>query len=133
MFASTLFFLYLEIKMDKTSPKITQDKGPKRVDAGRKGRENFMKKIKENILNDAKKGSGDTNNSSNETTNVTNTTTTKSNDTYVYGIGIVAILALVPVYFLHTTLSLKIKNKPMKNRINHQNKVICIRFYIINE
>ena len=130
--------------MDKISHKITQDKDPKRVDAGRKGKENFMKKMKENILNDAKKGSGDTknssnettsstNNSSNETTSVTNTTTTRSNDTYVYDIGIVAILALVPVYFLHTTLSLKIKNKPMKNRINHQNNVICIRFYIINE
>ena len=119
--------------MDKISHKITQDKDPKRVDAGRKGKENFMKKMKENILNDAKKGSGDTKNSSNETTSVTNTTTTRSNDTYVYDIGIVAILALVPVYFLHTTLSLKIKNKPMKNRINHQNNVICIRFYIINE
>ena len=83
--------------MDKTSPKITQDKDPKRVDVGRKGRENFMKKIKENILNDAKKGSGDTNNSSNETTSstnnsnnettsITNTTTSKSNDTYVYAL-----------------------------------------------
>ena len=37
--------------MDKTSQKVTKDKGPKRVDARPKGRENFMKKMKENILN----------------------------------------------------------------------------------
>ena len=36
--------------MDKTSQKVTEDKDPKRVDAGRKGRENFLKKMKENIL-----------------------------------------------------------------------------------
>ena len=41
--------------MDKTSQKVTKNKDPKRVDAGRKGRETFMKKMKENILNDAKK------------------------------------------------------------------------------
>ena len=48
------FSLYLKINMDKTQ-KVTKNKDPKRVDAGRKGRENFMKKMKENILNDAKK------------------------------------------------------------------------------
>ena len=30
--------------MDKTSQKVTNDKDPKRVDAGHKGRENVMKK-----------------------------------------------------------------------------------------
>ena len=80
--------------MGKTSQKVTKDKDPKRVDGGRKGRWSVMKKMKENILNDAKKGGGDTtnssnettsstNNSSNETTSVTNTATTRSNDTYV--------------------------------------------------
>ena len=54
--------------MDKTSQEVTKDKVPKRVDAGLKGRGSFMKEMKENILNDAKKGSRDTNNSSNETT-----------------------------------------------------------------
>ena len=42
-------------RKDKTSQKVTIDKDPKCVDAGQKGRENFMKKVKENILNDAKK------------------------------------------------------------------------------
>ena len=41
--------------MDKTSQKVTKDKDPKRADAGRRDRENFMKKMKENILNNAKK------------------------------------------------------------------------------
>ena len=80
--------------MDKTSEKITKD--PKRVEAGRKGRENYMNKYKESILHDAKKGSRDTINTSNETTNATKTattpatstnhttTTTRSYDTYVY-------------------------------------------------
>ena len=39
--------------MGKTSEKVTKD--PKRVEAGRKGRKNFMNKLKEDILNDAKK------------------------------------------------------------------------------
>ena len=41
--------------MDKTSQEVTKDKVPKRVDAGLKGRGSFMKEMKENILNDAKK------------------------------------------------------------------------------
>ena len=41
--------------MDKTSQEVTKDKIPKRVDAGLKGRGSFMKEMKENILNDAKK------------------------------------------------------------------------------
>ena len=108
--------------MDKTSRKVTEDKDPKRVDAGRKGRENFMKKMKENILNDAKKGGGDaansrndttsptdnsndettsaTNNSSNETTSITNTATARPNNTYVYGVGVLAVLTIgVCVFF----------------------------------
>ena len=41
--------------MEKTSEKVTKDKDPKRVNAERRGRKNLMKKMKENILNDAKK------------------------------------------------------------------------------
>ena len=41
--------------MDKASQKVTKDKDAKLVDAGLKGRENFMKKMKENILSNAKK------------------------------------------------------------------------------
>ena len=37
--------------MDKTSQKVTKDKDPKHAETGRRSRENFMKKMKENILN----------------------------------------------------------------------------------
>ena len=57
--------------MDKTSQKTAKYKDPKRVDAGRKGRKNFMKKMKENIVSDAKRGGGDPVNSSSDTTSPT--------------------------------------------------------------
>ena len=70
--------------MEKTSEKVTKDL--KRVEAVRKGREKYMNKLKESILNDAKKGGDTTNtisettshttNASNETTSATNTSTT---------------------------------------------------------
>ena len=125
--------------MDKTSQKVTKDKDPKRVDVGRKGRGSFIKNLKENILNDAKKGGGNTtnssnettsatNNASNETTSVTNIATTRSNDTYFYGVGIIAVFANGVCVFLHITLfNLKIKNSSMKKRINHQNEIICLK------
>ena len=119
--------------MDKTSEKITKD--PKRVEAGRKGRENYMNKYKDSILNDAKKGGGDTTNTSNEITNANNTattpatstnnttttpttstnntttTTTRSNGTYVYSVGILAVLAMgVCVFFPYNTFQPKNKN-----------------------
>ena len=107
--------------MDKTSEKITKD--PKRVEAGRKGRENYMNKYKDSILNDAKKGGGDTTNISNETTNANNTattpatstdnttTTTRSNGAYVYSVGILAVLAMdVCVFFPYNTFQPKNKN-----------------------
>ena len=99
--------------MDKISQEFIKDQ--KRVDAGRKGRESFMKKIKENVLNDAKKCGRDTtnasnettsatNNSNNKTTSVTNTATTRPNDTYIYGVGTLAVLAIgVCVFFTHNT------------------------------
>ena len=74
-----------------------------------------MKKMKENILNDAKKSGEDTtnssnkttsaaNNSSNETTSVTNTAAIRSNDTYVYCFGILAVFPIgVCVFFAYNT------------------------------
>ena len=115
--------------MDKTSEKITKD--PKRVEAGRKGKENYMNKYKESILHDAKNGSRDTINTSNETTNATNTattpatstnhttTTTRSFDTYVYGVGILAVLGIgVCVFFAYNTY--QAKNKKLVNEKQDQ-------------
>ena len=58
--------------MDKTPEKVTRDKDPKRVEAARKGKEKYMNKLKESVLNDVKKGSGNTTNASNETNSATN-------------------------------------------------------------
>ena len=99
--------------MDKTLQKVTKD--PKYVKAARKGTENYMNKLKESILNYAKNGSRDTSNASNETisagstatipaTSANNTATTRSNDTYVYGDGILAVLAIgVCLFFSYNT------------------------------
>ena len=47
---------------------------------------------------------------------------------YIYGVGILAVLATGVVYFLHTTrFSLKIKNKPMNKKISYQNDAICFK------
>ena len=109
-----------------------------------------MNKLKESFLNNAKKGTGNTSNASNETSSATsnasnettsatntptttatstnNTATTRSSDTYVYGVGILADLAMsVCVFFAYSTSRLKIKNSSMKIRINHQNDVIWFR------
>ena len=121
--------MHLKINIDKTSEKVTKD--PKRVEAADKGREKYMNKLQESILNNVKKGSGDTTNASNETTSATNnasnkttsvtkTATARSNDTYVYGIGILVVLATGACVFFAYNLKLS-----MKNRINHQNDVIC--------
>ena len=56
----------------------------------------------------------------------------QSNDTYVNGVGILAVLAIGFVYFLHTMpLGLKIKKSSMKNKVSHQNDVLCFRKIVI--
>ena len=123
----------LKINMDQTQEKVTKEKDPKCVEAARKGREKYMNKLKESILNDLKKGSGDTtnasnettsatNNVSNETTSVTNSATTRSNDTYVYGVGILAVLAIgVCVFFAYNASQAKNK-KPVNGKQDQQPK-----------
>ena len=117
--------------MDKTLPKVTKDKDPKRVDAGRKGRENCMKKMKENILNDAKNSGGDTTNSSNETTSATNNASnettdvtdaaiTRSNYTYVYSVVILAVIVIgVCLFFAYNTSQAKNK-EPLNEKQDQQ-------------
>ena len=109
--------------MGKTPEKVTKD--PKRVEAACKGREKYRNKLKESILNDVKKGSRNTTNASNETTSATNnasnettsfnnTATTRSDDIYVYGVGILAVLAIgVCVFFTYNAS--QSKNKKTAN------------------
>ena len=92
-----------------------------------------MNMLKESMLNDVKKGSRDntntndettsaTNNASNETTSVTNTATIRSNDTYVYGVGILTVLAIgVCVFFAYSASQAKNK-KPVNKKQDQQPK-----------
>ena len=119
--------------MDKTSQKITKES--KLVETAHKGRENYMNKLKGSILNDAKKGSGNTSNVSSETTGATTlppllpTPLPTLPPVILISNSLVYLLSLPWfVYFLHITLlRLQIKNKSTKYRINHQNDVICFR------
>ena len=56
----------------------------------------------------------------------------QSNDTHIYGVGIVAVLAIgACVFFAYNKKSsqLQTKNKPTKNNLlNHQNEVICFKY-----
>ena len=61
--------------------------------------------------------------------------TTRSNDTYVYGVDILAVLAIgVCVFFAYNASQAKNKKPSMKNNINYQNDAPCFRkIVIINE
>ena len=126
--------------LGKTSEKVTKDQ--ERVEAACKDREKYMNKLKESIINDAKKGSrdttktssetrGPTTNASNETTSLANNEITiRSNGAYIYSVDTLPVLAIgVCIFFAYKLLRLQTKNKSMKNNINHQNDVICFRYY----
>ena len=78
-------------------------KDPKRQKAACKDKENYIKKVKESILNKATNdGSRDTSNESNDATNASTSATTSaanaitiSSNTYIYGVGIVAVLTIL--------------------------------------
>ena len=139
----------LKINTDKTSEKVKKD--PKRQERGKKAYETHMKKLKKQILKDNQlltpsptnrptpSNSSSTGNSTPSTPSSTGNSTlftpshtTRPNDTYVYGVGILAVVAIgVCIFFACNTFQPRNKNSSMKNRINHHN-VICFRSYIIN-
>ena len=134
----------LEINKDKTSQKVTKD--PKRQERGKKSHETYMKRLKEKILEDNQpptpipmdrptpstpsptdRPTPSTSSSSGDPTPSTSSHTTRSNDTYVYGVGIRAVLPIgVCVFFAYNSQA---KNKKQSNekKINRQNDVICFR------
>ena len=73
--------------MDKTPETRTRNK---RQEAARKGREKYMYKLKETFSNDTAKGGSRT---SSSTTSASNAII-RSSDTYIYGVGIVAVLTI---------------------------------------
>ena len=122
---------------------ITREKHPGRVTQGHKLAA-LMKKRKEEILRSKEQSPVQPTEQSSVQSTVQSTvqSSAQSNDTYVYGVGLLAVLAIdVCVFFLHITLSLKIKNKTMiawwlrmskENKIN-QKDVICFRKNIYNK
>ena len=100
--------------MDKISQKVTED--PSRVERGRKSYETRIKRLKEQILEDnqlpkpsTSSSTGDptpsTSSSTDEPTSSTpastgdpmpstSSHTTRSNDTYIYDVGMLAVLAI---------------------------------------
>ena len=107
--------------MEKTPEKVTKD--PKRQERSKKSHETYMKRLKEKILEDnqlptpspADRSTPSTPSSTPPTSSYTGDPTsstpshaTKLNDTYVYGIGILAVLAIgVCVFFVYNTFQPK--------------------------
>ena len=88
---------------------IKREKHPGRVAQGHKLAAH-MKKRKEKILRNKNQSSEQSKKQSSEQPSVQ--PSVQSNDTYVYGVGILAVLAIGVCVFLHITiLRLKIKNR----------------------
>ena len=84
--------------MDKTSKKVTKD--PKRQERGKKSHETYMKRLKEKILEDNQLSAPSISSSTGDPTPFMPPHTTRSNYTYVYGAGMLAVLAIgVCVFF----------------------------------
>ena len=124
---------------------ITREKHPGRIVQGHKFAA-LMKKRKEEILcNKEQSTVQSTERSSVQSTeqpsvqstvqsteNPSVHSTVQSNDTFIYGVGMLAVLAIgVYAFFSYNTFSLK--KSSMEKRINHQNDVICFRSYVIND
>ena len=117
--------------MDKTSEKVTKD--PRRVERGKKSYETRMKTLKEQILEDNQLPTPSTSSSTVDPTPSTSSSTcgptpstssstcdptpsisshtTRSNDTYIYGVGILAVLAIgACVFFTYNNFPKKLIN-----------------------
>ena len=109
--------------MDKTSEKVAKD--PKRQERGKKSHETYMKRLRGKILEDNQlptdRPTPSTPSSTPPTTSSTaNSTpsiplhTMRPSDTYVYGVGILAAVAIgACVFFAYNTFQ-------PKNKKNHQ-------------
>ena len=88
---------------EQTIKKVTKEKNPNKVAAGKKSYETHMIKLKEDILR------GSTSNATPSTTNATPSTTnatpntTKSYVVHMYGVGILSILAVGLCIFYYSS------------------------------
>ena len=102
--------------MDKTSEKVAKDS--KRQERGKKSHETYMKRLKEKILEDNQRPSPPSTDrptrSAPSSTPSTPFHNTRCSDTYVYGVGILAVLAIGDcVFFAYNTS--QAKNKKLVN------------------
>ena len=92
--------------MDKTSEKVTKD--PRRIERGKKLYETRMKRLKEQILQDNQVPTLSTSSCTGSLTPSTSSHTTRSNNSYVYGIGVLVVLAIgACVLFTYNTSQAK--------------------------
>ena len=127
------FSLYLKINMDKTSQKVTEDKDPKRFDAGYKGRENFMKKNEADYFNWCKKKLAEML-PIQEMKLPALPTPPPEDQMILMSMALVYLLSLplALVYFLHITL-LSLKNSSVKKRSTTKMTSYALEKYTINE
>ena len=98
---------------------ITQEKNPGRVTQGHKLAA-FMKKRREEILRNKEQSTEQSLVQSTEQSSVQSSvqSTVQSNDTYIYGVGMLAVLAIgVYVFFSYSAFS---KNKKQANEKKYQ-------------
>ena len=93
---------------------VTKD--PKRQERGKKSHETYMKRLKEKILEDNQLS---TSFSTDNSTPSTPSHPARSSDAYVYGVGILAVLAIVVCVFFAYNTSLA-KNKKLVNEKQDQ-------------
>ena len=134
--------------MDKTPEKVTKD--PKRQERGKKSQETYVKRLKEKILEDNQvptpsptdrstpstpSSTPPTSSSTGDPTPSTPSHVTKLNDTYVYGVGILAVLAIgVCVFFVYNTFQPKNKKQAIeKKRSATKMTSYALKIYPINE
>ena len=107
--------------MGKTSEKVTKD--PKRQERGKKSHNTYMKRLKEKVLEDNQlstpsptdsstpstpSSTPPISSSSGDPTPSTLSHTPRSNDTYVYGVGILAVFAIgACAFFAYNTFQPK--------------------------
>ena len=128
--------------MDKTPQKVVT-KDPKRQERGKKSHKTYMKRLKEKILEDnqlstpsptgnstpstpspADRPTPSTSSSTGNSTPSTPFHATRSNDTYVYGVGILAVLVIdVCIFFAYNKKARQVIHEQSIN----QNDVICFR------
>ena len=120
--------------------KVTREKHPGRVAQGHKLAP-LLKKRKEEILHNKEQSTLESSapSSVQSTEESSVQPSVQSNNTYVYGVSMLAVLAIGACVFLHTII-LRLKNSSMiawqlgMSINNHQNDVICFRkIYTTNE